>query len=75
MSVMLFGRVMLVRPVQSENAPSPMVVTLSGKVMLVRPVQSLNASSPMVVMLFPNPDYAWPLQNPIWFPFPANLCP
>ena len=22
-----------------------------------------------------SPDYAWPLQNPIWFPFPANLCP
>ena len=39
MAVMLFGRVMLVRLVQPENAAPPMVMRLFGRVMLVRPVQ------------------------------------
>ena len=33
------GMVMLVKPVQPENAPSPMYVTDEGMVMLVKPVQ------------------------------------
>ena len=43
MVVMLFGSVMLVRPVQPLNARSPMVVTLFGRVMLVRLVHTENA--------------------------------
>ena len=39
MLVTLSGIVMLVKPVQPENAPLPMLVTLSGIVILVRPVQ------------------------------------
>ena len=35
----LFGMVMVVRPVQPENADLPMVVRLFPRVMLVRPVQ------------------------------------
>ncbi len=31
---------MLVRPVQLENAESPMVVMLAGRAMLVRPVMA-----------------------------------
>ena len=37
------GSVMLVRPVQSLNAPVPMLVTLSGIVMFVSPVHPENA--------------------------------
>ena len=39
MLVMPFPMVMVVRPLQSENAELPMVVTLFGIVMLVRLVQ------------------------------------
>ena len=39
---------MPVRPVQPENAESPMLVTLSGMTMLVRLLQPQNASSPML---------------------------
>jgi hypothetical protein len=39
MLLTLSGIVMLVRPVQPENAELPMLVTLSGIVMLLRPVQ------------------------------------
>ena len=39
MLVTLSGIVTLVRPLQSENAHSPMLVTLSGIVTLVRPLQ------------------------------------
>ena len=42
---------MLSRPVQSPNAPSPMLVTLSGIVMLLRLLQSKNAQAPILVML------------------------
>ena len=38
-----------VRPLQPENAPSPMLVTLVGMVTEVRPLQPKNASSPMLV--------------------------
>ena len=48
-TMLLLLMVMLVRPVQSSNAPSPMLVTEEGMVMLVRPVQPRNASSPMLV--------------------------
>ena len=49
MLVTLFGIVTLVRPVQPENARSPMGVTRLGRVTLVRPVQPENAWSPMRV--------------------------
>ena len=49
MLVTLEGMVMLVRPVQLENADLPMVVTLSGMVMLVRPKQPSNELLPMLV--------------------------
>ena len=41
--------VILVRPVQPENAELPMFVTLSGIVMFVRPEQPVNAELPIVV--------------------------
>ena len=40
---MLFGMVILVKPVQFLNAPCPMVVMLFGKAILVKPVQPENA--------------------------------
>ena len=43
MLVTLFGIVMLLRPVQLENAQFPMLVTLFGIVMLVRLGHSENA--------------------------------
>ena len=43
MLVTLFGIVILVKPLQSENAPLPMLVTLSGIVMLVKPLHPQNA--------------------------------
>ena len=47
---MTFPRIdTLVRPLQRENAQSPMLVTLSGIVTLVRPLQSENAEFPMLV--------------------------
>ena len=46
-----FSNVTLVKLLQSENAPEPMLVTLSGIVMLVRPVQKPNASLLMLVTL------------------------
>ena len=45
---------MLVRPVHSRKAPSPMLVTLLGMVTLVRPVQPQKAFSPMLVTDFPS---------------------
>ncbi len=51
MLVTLSGIVMLVKPVQSENAYHPMLVTLFGIVMLVKPLQFWNAQSPMLVTL------------------------
>ena len=45
------ANLMLVRPVQSWNAESPMHVTLSGMVILVKPEQPWKADSPMLVML------------------------
>ena len=48
MLVTLFPNVMLVRPVQPENALSERMVMLVGRVMLVRLVLSLNAAVPMV---------------------------
>ena len=39
MLVTLFGIVILVKPVQLQNAASPMLVTLSGIVILVKPLQ------------------------------------
>ena len=43
MLVTLLGMVMLVRPLQLENAPWPMLVTLLGIVTLVRLLQPENA--------------------------------
>ena len=40
MLVTLFGMVMLVKPVQSENALAPMLLTPSGISILVKPVHS-----------------------------------
>ena len=51
MEVTLDGIVMLVRLLQSKNAPSPMEVTLLGIVMLVRLLQPENAPWPMEVTL------------------------
>ena len=39
MLVTMSGIVMLVKPLQYENAHSPMLVTLSGIVTLVKPLQ------------------------------------
>jgi hypothetical protein len=44
MLVTLSGITTLVRPVQPENAQSPMLVTLSGIVTLVRPVHPAGAT-------------------------------
>ena len=51
MLVTLEGVVMLtlVRLVQRENAPMPMLVTLPGMVTLVRLMQRENAEFPMLV--------------------------
>ena len=49
----VFSKVMLVRPVQPENAEEPMLVTLSGIVMLVRLEQFENAPLPMIVTPLP----------------------
>ena len=51
MDVTLSGIVMLVSPLQPENAALPMEVTLLPIVMLVSPVQPENAQSPMEVTL------------------------
>ena len=50
MLVTLFGIVMLVSPVQPENAELPMLVTLPGIVMLVRKAQFLNCETPILVV-------------------------
>ena len=50
--VLAESTVMLVKPVQPENALVPMLVTLAGMVMLVKPLQLENALSPMLVTLF-----------------------
>ena len=39
---LVFSKVTLVKPVQLENARSPILVTLSGIVMLVNPLQPKN---------------------------------
>lgn len=44
---------MLVKELQCENAPSPMLVTLSGIVMFVSALQPINAQIPMLVTLLP----------------------
>ena len=49
MHVTLFGIVILVKPVQPENASYPMLVTLFGIVILVKPVQPENAQFPILV--------------------------
>ena len=43
MLVMLSVCVIAVRPVQKENAPSPILVTLFGRVMEIRLLQLMNA--------------------------------
>ena len=45
------GIVMLVSPVQPENANSPMLVRLYPSVMLVSPLQLENAKIPMLITL------------------------
>ena len=45
---------MLVRLLQLENAPFPMLVTLSGMLMPVRLLHHENASSPMLVTVCPS---------------------
>ena len=49
MLVTLSGIAMLVRLIQPENAPQPMVVTLSGIFTFVRLRQFSNASPPILV--------------------------
>jgi hypothetical protein len=51
MLITLSGIVMLVRPLQPQNAHPPMLVTLSGIVTLVNPLQKENAQDPMFVTL------------------------
>ncbi len=51
MLVTLSGMVILVSPLQPENALSPMLVTLSGMVIPMSLLQPRNASSPMLVTL------------------------
>ena len=51
MLITLLGIVTLIKPVQPENAKSPMLVTLVGIVTLIRPRQPENAKSPMLVTL------------------------
>ena len=60
--------VMLVNPLQPENAELPMLVTLSGMVMLVKPLQPENAPFPIlftllsfVIMLFLHPATKFPV--------------
>ena len=50
MLVTLSGIVMLVRPLQPENAEDPMLVTPLPSVTLVSPPQSENAEDPMLVV-------------------------
>ena len=47
------GKVMLVSPLQPENALDPMLVTLDGIVTEVRPLQPSNALDPMLVTDLP----------------------
>jgi len=49
MLVTLSGKMMLVKPVQPENAEVPMVVKPSGITTSASPVQPLNAKLPMLV--------------------------
>ena len=42
----------VVKPLQPENAPSPIEVTLFGMVTEVNPLQPTNASTPMEVTLY-----------------------
>ena len=51
MLVTLSGIIILVSPLQPENAELPMLVTLSGIMMLVSPLQPENAEFPMLVTL------------------------
>ena len=45
-------KVIVVRPLQLENAPDPMLVTLSGIVTEVKPLQLENAKTSMLVTEF-----------------------
>ena len=51
MFVTLDGIFILVKPLHSENAPSPMLVTPNGISMLVNPLQYENTPSPILVTL------------------------
>ena len=53
MFVTELGIVMLVSPLQPENAQSPMLVTESGIFTLVSSLQPRNAHLPMLVMGLP----------------------
>ena len=46
-----FSIVTLIKPVQSQNASTPILVTLSGIVILVKPLHSENADLPILVTL------------------------
>ena len=52
-----------VRPLQSQNAPTPMLVTLSGIVTLASPLQPTNAYTPMLVTLLGIVTLVSPLQE------------
>ena len=60
--VLRASTLMLVKPVQPENAELPMLVTDEGMVMLVKPLQSLNAFSPMLCTSSPS------IYSFTWFP-------
>ena len=49
---MLFGRVIVVKPIQSSNAYSPIQVTLLGKVIEVSPLRPQKASLSIPVIPF-----------------------
>ena len=62
MLVTLFGIVILFKPLQSPNAPNPILVTLSGIVILVKPLQPINAYASILVTPFGSIILFKPLQ-------------
>ena len=59
----LSGIVMLFKPLQPENASSPMLVTLSPTVILAKPLHLKNALYPILVTLFGMIMLVKPLQS------------
>jgi len=74
MEVRLSGSLMLVSPVQSLNAHSPMEVRFSGSFISVMPIQPENAFSPIVVRLSGSLMLVSPVQ-PLNARFPMEVKP